>query len=84
MSYYDEITKAIYAIYEYISKNTGTLLTGTAAVTQATLPVVETVVVEAVPSPMIGVVILAGIMLFNLVFGGNQPETTEEVEEPKK
>ena len=84
MSYYDEMTKAIYAIYEYISKNSGSLLTGTATVTQATLPVVETVVVEAVPSPMIGVVILGGIMLFNLVFGGNQPETTEEVEEPKK
>ena len=51
MSYYDEITKAIYAIYEYISKNAGTLFTGTAAVTQVTLLVVETVVVEAVPSP---------------------------------
>jgi hypothetical protein len=33
---------------------------------------------------MIGVIILAGIMVFNLVFAGNQPETTEEVEEPKK
>jgi len=77
MSYYDEITKAVYDIYEYISKNAGTLFTGTAAVTQVTLPVVETVVVEAVPSPMIGVIILAGIMVFNLVFAGNQPETTE-------